>query len=466
MITTRDIFDLTVPNKQRYARLLEYGGNDQFEIIKRFMDIYRLSGIKKIEKFFIFICGFDNHINLYLKQEILQALSFKVKTKGIINHCWINIIFLTLKKALTMLKYWLLLEQTIIDYKHEFKDKNLHDLLKNIIIIFYGAERVSFKQLFGLLTHFKEEFYFGRLCTFFFDKYQTKLTVENNLLLLQIIFQGNNKYKDNLFHIINDKSYGKTIQLEACDILMNNGDNVIKSMVNQKVKIILPPTAYTDNSENVHLSSIVSSIDNTINSILKLNKGKQLPIDLYQELGTVCSSDSKIWYALDRICKFNFLVFTKHKLTLKEILGNIWLIIKHSEFKEELVHRLEQELDEMHNTCSQGYLARLINIFSGFQINGLNNLGIGISFEDEIYALFSAEIKKIIDNAPENTRNKLLEELMVPSNDHENRINLLRYLRPFISKIWNKIFEIYKDILTITELDLICRNVTMKYEGY
>jgi hypothetical protein len=120
----------------------------------------------------------------------------------------------------------------------------------------------------------------------------------------------------------------------------------------------------------------------------------------------------------------------------------------------------------MYDTCSQGYVTRLINIFSGFQINGDNTLGIVISFEDEIYAIFSNKINNMVSNAPEPMKTKLLEELMVPSDDYENRLNLIRYLRPFLPKIWNEIFEIFKDQLTITDLDLYCRKVMMKYEGY
>ena len=50
-----DIFDLTVSNDQRIKLLFFMDKNLQFETIKRLMDIYRLSGIKKLEKFFIYL---------------------------------------------------------------------------------------------------------------------------------------------------------------------------------------------------------------------------------------------------------------------------------------------------------------------------------------------------------------------------------------------------------------------------
>ena len=136
-----------------------------------------------------------------------------------------------------------------------------------------------------------------------------------------------------------------------------------------------------------------------------------------------------------------------------------------SSMHEELYIRMEQELVDMYDTCSQGYITRLINILTGFEINGSFNLGITISYEDEIYGIFSSKINNLVQNSPEHIRDTLLEELMVPSNDHENRLTLTRYLRPFLPQIWNEIFEMFKDVLTITDLDLYCRKVTMRYEG-
>jgi hypothetical protein len=93
------------------------------------------------------------------------------------------------------------------------------------------------------------------------------------------------------------------------------------------------------------------------------------------------------------------------------------------------------------------------------------DLGITISYEDEIFAIFSNKINTLVSQAPFEIKEQLLEELIIPSNDHENRLNLIRYLRPYLPQIWNEIFEIFKDELTITDLDLYCRKVTMKYEG-
>jgi hypothetical protein len=120
--------------------------------------------------------------------------------------------------------------------------------------------------------------------------------------------------------------------------------------------------------------------------------------------------------------------------------------------------RLIQELLDMFDTCSQGYVCRLVNVLSGFG----TELGVSLDYEDEIYAIFSTKVNKLLSDAPEPLRDKLLEELTVES---DRRVNLLKYLRPRVPGIWNEIFEVFKEELTVTDLDLYCRKVMMKYEG-
>lgn len=460
---TSDVFDLMVSNNQRFNILLNMDKNDQFETVKRLMDIYRLSGIKKLEKFFIYICIFDNgQIDLYLKQEMLYILSSK-RTTNKIKLSFSNVLFLMLKKAFNYKEVWIMLEETILLYNNVFKDVTLHNLIKNIIVIGMRSN-IPLEQIFSLLNNFKRES-FVDLYTFIFLKYKTCLKVKNNLMLLQILFEEENEFMDDLFLIIDDVSIELGLRLEACDILYLKGSENVKKKVQTALKNILPDLAYTNNPENVHLSSVVASIDKTLTTLLEKNKGKQAPLNLFEILKEKFPNP-KIEGALNRIFNYNFLKFSRYQLTLKEIMEQIYICMVECDYKNQLFIRLGEELTEMYDSpCSQGYVARLINVFSGFEIDGSSNLGITISFEDEIYAIFSNKITNMVMNAPLDIKDRLLEEIMVPSNDHENRLNLTRYLRPHLPKIWNEIFEMFKDDLTITDLDLYCRKVTMRYEG-
>jgi hypothetical protein len=472
-----DVFDLMISNNQRIKLLLNMDKNNQYETLKRLMDIYTISSVKKLEKFFIHLCRFDTEIDLYLKSEMLYLLSCTLRLwrhrdrpspsygRGCskaqsIKEAFCNTLFLMLVKGLNSVESsnWLLFEENFKLYSSLFKDENNNILLKNIIILSFKRKHIPFKKIFNFIACDLD------LCVFMFQKYKKKLEPKNNLLLLQLLFEKENQFAADLFHIINNNSLEINLRLEACDILLLKGSRTIQNMVQTMIENISPHLPYTNNPENVHLSSVNQSIDKTLNGLIESNKGKEPPVDLYDMLLSKFASNEKTKGSLNRIFNYSFLKFSKYKLTLKEIIENVWVFIENceEELRSQLFGRLEQELVDMYDTCSQGYASRLINIFTGFQ---MTDLGIAISYEDEIYAIFSNKVNKLIIEAPQPIQETLLEELIVPTNDYENRLNLTSFLRPHLPKIWNEIFEIFKNELTTIDLDLYCRKVTMRYEG-
>ncbi len=66
-------------------------------------------------------------------------------------------------------------------------------------------------------------------------------------------------------------------------------------------------------------------------------------------------------------------LYTAYNFNLKNIMNYVWTFINNSNKvsnKVELEKRLIEEMREMNNTCSSGYLTRFANIFSGFLENG------------------------------------------------------------------------------------------------
>lgn len=462
------VFDLTISNNERFKLLNQMNKDDQYEALKRMLHIYTISKVKKIEKFFIHICIYDKEeIDLYIKQELFKSLALYItnKNKENIRLAYENILYFILLNAFKNEPYWLMLNSFIKTCPFE---RNNYTLFKNMTIFGFKSFKsdIIFKKLFNFFSHFKEDANFEKICTFIIQKYSDKVTIKNKLLLLQIIFKDENIFINDLMEIVDDKSCSLAIKLEACDIMCLNGNKSIKSKAQALIKSILPDTAYINNDENVHLSSIASSVDKTLELLLQRNKGKKAPSNLYEIL--IGKYSNKVCKAsLNRIFNYNFLKFSKYNLTLKEIIENIYICIEecNHNLQKELYNRLDQELIDMYDTCSNGYVTRLINVFSGFEINGKLNLGISISYEDEMYAIFSNKVNKIIEVAPPSLKDILVEELMVPTNFYEKRMTLTRYLRPFIPKIWNEIFEIFKDDLSVEDLDLYCRNISVKYDG-
>jgi len=469
-----DVYDLMLSHKHRLQIISDMDLSNQFETIKKLVDIYRLFGAKKLEKFLLYLCIFDVRTDLYLKQEILYILKTRVtvKNKLFIQRAVSNTLFQVVCRAFEKEKYWGMLEENL-QYLED--PKELESMLRNIIILSFKKLRIKepFKKIFCLLTKFRHVDIFMATCTFLFLNFYTRLTVKNNLQILQIIFNKDNDFMVDLFQIADDQTLDLNLRLEACDILYLKGSENVKIKAQSTLKNILPNVAYNNNPENAHLSSVEASVDRTLDTLIERHKGKNDPYkdqNLHQLLLNKFNHSTnieKIQGSLNRIFNYNFLQFSKHKLTLKEVIEHVWIVVEECEphTREEMYIRLEQELVDMYDTCSQGYVTRLINVLSGFEIDGTSNLGITISYEDEIYGIFSTKVNTLVENAPEATRDQLLEELMVPSNDYDNRLTLTRYLRPFLPQIWNEIFEMFKDILTITDLDLYCRKVTMKYEG-
>ena len=73
---------------------------------------------------------------------------------------------------------------------------------------------------------------------------------------------------------------------------------------------------------------------------------------------------------------------------MSNILLKVWTYIDtHDEHKEEMLKRLLEELEEMSDTCSTGFVTRLVNTISGF-----GEFNIRISFEDQIISNFTGRL--------------------------------------------------------------------------
>ena len=133
----------------------------------------------------------------------------------------------------------------------------------------------------------------------------------------------------------------------------------------------------------------------------------------------------------------------------------IWNIINQHENKDELIKRLFEELIDMNGTCSTGHTSRLVNIFSGFELNG-EIIKLNIDCKSEMTAVTMAKINKRIQDLslssnPEDEKyqNDLIDEMMWDSN-FENRVNLNKFIIENIMKIRDELYREY-----VTEQKLI-----------
>ena len=94
------------------------------------------------------------------------------------------------------------------------------------------------------------------------------------------------------------------------------------------------------------------------------------------------------------------------RFTLLDVFRGLYFFIENHSNSEELRKRLKEELNEMGNYCSTGYLARLVNVVQGFVEN--ENLIIKIANEQEIFAKLKTRVGKRLIN--EDVLNSMIGE--------------------------------------------------------
>ena len=232
-----------------------------------------------------------------------------------------------------------------------------------------------------------------------------------------------------------------------------------------------------------------------------------------------------IYVALNRIY-IDRILYSKFNNTLVNILLKVWTYLSGHENEEEMKERLFEELSEMAGTCSTGFASRLVNVISGFgqfniriswedQIVGnftgrLNALARKISEQNSVYhtsklgdvvKLWLNENKNIKDSVIENiTKSKMitelpdmetimqkyleedrevrisiciedfamkvLNEMILPASEFQNRQSFLLFFRASMLSIREEMYEEFKDYITDTDFDLYFRKSIFSYEGY
>lgn len=151
---------------------------------------------------------------------------------------------------------------------------------------------------------------------------------------------------------------------------------------------------------------------------------------------------------------------------IESLLIKIWQIIKSHEYKDTLISRLIEELIDMSGTCSSGHLSRLVNVLSGFEING-NYMNLSINYKDEISAVVMAKINKLISELnDEKYQNDILDELLWSSN-FEKRLNFNKFFRENVIKIRDELIKEYvteQKLMDIEIFEINFRSVLEKFE--
>jgi hypothetical protein len=185
-----------------------------------------------------------------------------------------------------------------------------------------------------------------------------------------LLLIGNNTVFNSFKYLANDIITTLGIQ-SGSKTIYNNAQNVHNKSVEQSVKKIL-----------LEISSMKIEVINgkevdfnfCLNDLLKYIENKNE------------NTIKKIKNSLTRIELDTFL-YENQKLTT--IFVKLWCIaLKNIELK----CRIIEELEDMYDTCSSGHVSRLINILSGFEVDG-KHFNLSISWEEQIKANFTGRFQ-------------------------------------------------------------------------
>jgi hypothetical protein len=171
-----------------------------------------------------------------------------------------------------------------------------------------------------------------------------------------------------------------------------------------------------NDSQNVHSSSIQKSTQDSINNLMKddLDLSKDEIVDQLIQLEPKCLT-SLLCYLDDKEVHSILL------LTFYEVFVKIFGRIVNSDHKNELMKRLDEEMQESECKCFTGRMTRLVNVLSSY----FEDINITISTNERISAIILTILdgREMGDELREICR-KQLKEAEFDDDEIEKWINL------------------------------------------
>ena len=339
---------------------------------------------------------------------------------------------------------------------------------------------------------------------------------------------GNNEYKTKAQNIIAILGrMGKNVVS-----LFDNAQNVHTKEIEESVKDVLQflisvPTMVVDEN-NIDFSYVSNQINNILKDEIPSTENEEqtgefkcdncsLILDKEGFCGEVCKimneKHNKIKLSLNRI-EMDRTLYSSFNSNLSLITVKLWSYIQQHEFKDTMVTRLIEELEDMSGTCSSGFLSRLINTISGF-----GDFALRISFTDQIISNFvgrlnyyarkvtdedspfrtdllydvielyvykkeiqlkypdAVSMKKLIDeylsvnryekinNILEDFEEEVINEMMLETTKFNDRRHFLMFFRQYMLRIREELYEEFKEYVSDTDFDLTIRKAISSYEG-
>jgi len=408
-----------------------------------------------------------------------------------------------------------------------------------------------------------KDYFIRNACFDFVKNIENKLMYR--ILSAQYLLQN---YKDqideaNIFDILYSISLNKdneyNLRADAADTLLRFGNDDFKSKAEDVILLLgrIDGDVKTlfDNAQNVHCKEIEKSVLEVLEKLLSVHTiiiddkmiefqyvKTQIKDLLILEIPNVdeevltqdkclncqvqcqdkfCSElcdamylkHTKIYASLNRI-EIDRTLYSKYNSNLANVVVKLWSYIQKHEYKDEMINRFLEELEDMSGTCSSGFISRLVNSLSGF-----GEMSLKISFTDQIISNFVGRLnkyartltdenspfrkeklydvielylyttklinkfpnivsmKKMINEYLKENRDEKIEEIVEDFSEKvlcemtldpikfNDRRHFLLFFREYMLRIREELYEEFKDYVSDTEFDLCIRKAITVYEG-
>lgn len=331
-------------------------------------------------------------------------------------------------------------------------DTSLLALFRYQIIASFNAKTAlsSLLNFNKIKIKYDEEFLFSLQNEFFWNllndnRYrllsgQHLLEMNNDIVIMDMKI----KITEELLRIF-DVEMDYNIRADVADVISRLGQPVnIRIRGQHLINILGEKNQYYEDKQNIHNSSINSSAQRYIRSIVKHDPRPTSYTDIHSAISECIYKNNipaenriKIFKSLDRI-NIDTATFTDYRITCADFLGYIWNRIQKHDYKNELENRLIEELIDMADTCSTGHINRLVNVFSGFDENVIT-----ISWKDQIKANKNLLIERYIKDMKDD---ELKEDIIIGMSLDSEQQYKDKYNR-FISNL-NIEEQLYKEFVS------------------
>jgi hypothetical protein len=251
--------------------------------------------------------------------------------------------------------------------------------------------------------------------------------------------------------VATDKDVSINYRAECADILDRTGYNNYKTIgrdiINELGNLYVEnqkSTIYT-NLQNVHDLTVTKKIIDTLKLLMTTIKTTKNTGEIYERIVEITKNDSRSEAVIRSFQRILIDTSKFENISMSDIMLLVWEKICFSDNKNELEKRLVDELYETDQSCSSGYLTRLMNVLSGFfeDIQPIK-----ISFNEQlrtnVFARYSCALRTLLHHE---------QEIIIEEMTKENKPCIEEFIFSYSPK--EELKEEFKEYLSEEEFDRI-----------